>query len=91
MNWLCKEPGPCLNIKTIFPRYGDSHVKDKTVGDGRGDRLIFNMGIPILIRWHLYIEMPPWTKNESRFSRNISGSAPQGWNNKVDSDLKTAV
>ena len=20
-----------LNIKTIFPRYGDSHVKDKTV------------------------------------------------------------
>ena len=25
------EPGPCLNIKTVFPRYGDSHVKDKTV------------------------------------------------------------
>ena len=24
-------PGPCLNIKTIFLRYGDSHVKDKTV------------------------------------------------------------
>ena len=24
-------PGPRLNIKTIFPRYGDSHVKDKTV------------------------------------------------------------
>ena len=24
-------PGPCLNIKTIFPRHGDSHVKDKTV------------------------------------------------------------
>ena len=23
--------GPRLNIKTIFPRYGDSHVKDKTV------------------------------------------------------------
>ena len=23
------------------------------------DRLIFNMGIPILIRWHLYIETPP--------------------------------
>ena len=20
-----------LNIKTVFPRYGDSHVKDKTV------------------------------------------------------------
>ena len=24
-------PGPCLNIKTVFSRYGDSHVKDKTV------------------------------------------------------------
>ena len=23
--------GPRLNIKTVFPRYGDSHVKDKTV------------------------------------------------------------
>ena len=23
--------GPCLNIKTIFPKYGDSNVKDKTV------------------------------------------------------------
>ena len=25
------QPGPRLNIKTVFPRYGDSHVKDKTV------------------------------------------------------------
>ena len=41
--WLIyKEPGPCLKIKTVFPRYGDSHVKD--------------MGIPILVRRHLYIE-----------------------------------
>ena len=24
------EPGPHLNIKTVFPRYGDFHVKDKT-------------------------------------------------------------
>ena len=24
-------PGPWFNIKTAFPRYGDSHVKDKTV------------------------------------------------------------
>ena len=27
------ETGPRLNIKTIFPRYEDSHVKDKTVGE----------------------------------------------------------
>ena len=26
-------PGPHLNIKTVFSRYGDSHVKDKTVGE----------------------------------------------------------
>ena len=26
-------PGPCLNIKTVFPRYGGSHVKDETVGE----------------------------------------------------------
>ena len=25
--------GPCLNIKTVFHRYGDSHVKDKTVSE----------------------------------------------------------
>ena len=24
-------PGPRLNVKTLFPRYWDSHVKDKTV------------------------------------------------------------
>ena len=26
-------PGPRLNIKTIFPNCGDSHVEDKTVGN----------------------------------------------------------
>ena len=30
---LYSETGPRLNIKTIFPRYGDSYVKDKTVGE----------------------------------------------------------
>ena len=25
------DSGPCLNVKTVFPRYGDSYVKDKTV------------------------------------------------------------
>ena len=25
-----KEPGPCLNIKTVLSTYGDFHVKDKT-------------------------------------------------------------
>ena len=30
MPWLLVPPGPCLNIKTVFPRYGDSHVCSKT-------------------------------------------------------------
>ena len=29
--FVSTETGPHLNIKTIFPRYGDSHIKDKTV------------------------------------------------------------
>ena len=28
---LSKPNSPRLNIKIVFPRYGDSHVKDKTV------------------------------------------------------------
>ena len=44
-----------LNIKTVFPVYRDSHVKDKTVSR---DRLIFNMRIPTLVRQHLYTEAP---------------------------------
>ena len=44
------------NIKTVFPRYGDSHVKDKTVVRPS----FFNMEIPLLVR-HLYIEMAPWS------------------------------
>ena len=26
-----KDAGPCLNIHTVFPRYGDYHAKDKTI------------------------------------------------------------
>ena len=42
-----EDSGGRLNIKAVFPRYGDSHVKD---------RLFFNMGISIQVRRHLYIE-----------------------------------
>ena len=50
--WSPWRTGPRLNITTVVPRCGDSHVKDKTVED----RLILNMGILILVRRHLYIE-----------------------------------
>ena len=50
-----KPPGPRLNIKTVFPRYGIPMLKIRW----SWDRLIFEMGIPILARRHLYIEMAP--------------------------------
>ena len=50
-------PGPCLNIKNAFPMYGIPMLKIRQSWDP--DRLIFDMEIPIPVRWHLYIEMPP--------------------------------
>ena len=47
--------GARLNINTVFARYGDSMLKIRQ----SQDHLIFNMGIPILVRRHLYIEMAP--------------------------------
>ena len=44
--------------KTAFSRYGDSHVKDKTVA--RPSDL--KHGDPILVRRHLYIETAPWSR-----------------------------
>ena len=31
LSLLNQRPGPRLNINPVFPRYGDSRVKDKTV------------------------------------------------------------
>ena len=45
------KPWPRLNIKTIFPMNWDSHVKIRQLRD----HLTFNMGIPILVRWQLFI------------------------------------
>ena len=56
LSHLPRRPRLRLNIKTVFRRYRDSHVKDRW----SWDCLIFNMGIPILIRRHLYIETVPW-------------------------------
>ena len=48
--------GPNLNIKTISPGVGISMLKIRR----SWDHLIFNMGILILVRWRLNIEMVPW-------------------------------
>ena len=53
---LCWLPGPRLNIKTIFPNMGISMLKIRW----SQDCLIFNMGIPTLVRRHLNNEMDPW-------------------------------
>ena len=44
-------PGPLLNIKTVFPGIGIYTYKIKRSGN--------NMGEPILVRQHLYIETAP--------------------------------
>ena len=53
-------PGPHLNIKTIFPGMETIIIKIRW----SWECLIFIMGIPILIRLHLYIETGPDGKNE---------------------------
>ena len=44
-----------FNVKTVFPRYRIPVLKIRR----SWDHLIFNLGITILVRWHLYIEPPP--------------------------------
>ena len=48
-------PGSRLNIKTVFPGYGIPKFKIRR----SQDRLIFKMGINILVSRHLYIETAP--------------------------------
>ena len=49
--------GARFNTKTVFSGYGIPMLKIRR----SWDRLIFNMGIPILVRRHLYIETVPWS------------------------------
>ena len=44
--------GPCLSIKTVFPGMEIPMLKIRQLWD----HLIFNMGIPILMRRYLYIK-----------------------------------
>ena len=56
---------PCrarLNIKTIFPGIGIPMLKIRW----SRDHLIFNMRIPILVRWHLYTETSPEPQRVSK-------------------------
>ena len=52
---LLERPGPRPNIRTIFPGMGISIIKIRR----SWDRLIFIMGIPMLVKRHLYTETVP--------------------------------
>ena len=54
-DYCSQETGPRFNIKTVCPSYGIPMLKIRR----SRDRLTFSMGIPILVIWHLYIQMPP--------------------------------
>ena len=54
IKWI-QELGSHLNIKTVFPGMGITMLKIRQ----SQDRLIFNMGISILLRQNLYIETAP--------------------------------
>ena len=51
--------GTLLNIKTVVPDMGIRMLKIRR----SWDRLIFNMGIPLSVRRHIYIETASWWSN----------------------------
>ena len=53
--WNLWWPGPCLRIKTVFPGMGIPMLKIRR----SWDRLIFNIGIPILVRRHFILRWLP--------------------------------
>ena len=75
---ITKTPGPCFNIKLIFPCMGIPMLKIRWLRDC----LIFNMGIPILVRQHFYIEMAPriwWALLEEIWVRSRRCSCLVTW------------
>ena len=56
---LKRRPGPSPNITAVFPGMGIPMLKIRR----SPDRFIFNMGIPILVRWHLYSETASWIQS----------------------------
>ena len=57
--WTCvSKAGLCFNIKTVFPVKGIPVIK-MTLS---WDRLVFIIGISMLVRWHLDIETAPGIK-----------------------------
>ena len=75
-NWL--KPRPRLNIKAVFPGMGIPMSKIRR-SEGR---LIFNLGMPVLVRRHLYIETAPWWHIDASLNQiiiNSSNSLSPAW------------
>ena len=85
MTWVTTA-GSRLNIKTVFPRYRIPMLKIRR----SRDRLIFNIGIPILVRRYLYIDTTPSfsSYNESSLNRR---SRVLFYFNKCFSNTKTTT
>ena len=54
--FMTENLGPVSIWRSSFPDMGIPMLKIRQ----SWDHLIFNKGIPLLVRWHLYIEMAPW-------------------------------
>ena len=78
--WL---PGPRLNIKMVFPGMGMSMIKIRQSWDS----LIFVMGIPILVRTHLYIETAPRIILQWNFILNKNTNAWKNISNLVHTSM----
>ena len=61
----CNNPGPWSDIKMLLYQYRKSHC-------GPNDRLISTMGIPIPVRWHLYIESAHMTPPVSPYIKTAT-------------------
>ena len=57
-----KGPGPCLNMKTVFPGVGMTFLNIRR----SWYHLIFTMGISVLVKWHLGSETVPWSPMETQ-------------------------
>ena len=75
-------PGPCLNIKTVFPGMDIPMLKIRR----SQDRLIFNMGMPTLVRvskTHLYTDSVPRSQfDPSCTCYPCNGQSVTWWHNK---------
>ena len=72
--YFCWPPGPPLNIKMVFAGMRISMLKIRLSRDS----LILNMGIPILVRRHHYIETAPCLREQPTYRShrvNTSSSA----------------